>query len=164
MPDARQRAGCNRRRKRRREDEARSKRPDGVTASTAGGNVAAHHPEALGQRPVDDIHAIHDAVALGDATSARTVHAHGMNLIEIGDRPVLLGKSADLTDRRNRAIHRVDALERNDLRRLERNPAELLLEMDEIVVLENSLRASAVANAGYHRCVVLLIGKDDTAR
>ena len=57
-----------------------------------------------------------DAVALGNAAAARAVHADGVDLVEIGHRAVLLGEIADRRDRRDVAVHRVDALEGDELR------------------------------------------------
>ena len=89
----------------------------------ARGDVAAHDAEALGERAVDDVDAVHDAVALGDAAAARAVQADGVHLVEIGERAVFLGEIADRRDRRDVAVHRVDALERDDLRRARSEPS-----------------------------------------
>ena len=58
-----------------------------------------------------------DAVALGNAAAARAVHADGMDLVEIGQRVVLVGEVADRGDRRDVAVHRIDALEGDQLGR-----------------------------------------------
>ena len=54
----------------------------------------------------------HRAVALGDAAAARAVHADRVDLVEIGHGAVALGEVADRADRRDVAVHRIDALER----------------------------------------------------
>jgi hypothetical protein len=54
-----------------------------------GGNVATHHAKTLGQRALDDVDAIHQAFALGDTAAARTIHAHCVHFIDIGQRPEL---------------------------------------------------------------------------
>jgi hypothetical protein len=61
-------------------------------------------------------------------------------------------------------VHRIDALEDDDLRRLERNLPQLLLEMIDIVVPEDVLLAAAMADARDHRGMVLLVGEDHGSR
>ena len=145
------------------EDEARRKGADGVAAGAACGDIAAHDAEALGERAVDDVDAMHDAVTLGDAAAARAIKADGVHLVEIGERVVLLGEIADRGDRRDMAVHGIDALEHDDLRRLERDFFQHLLEMLDVVMAEDVLHAAAVADAFDHRGVVLLVGEDHRA-
>ena len=90
VADAGDRAGGNGGRQRGREDEARGVGADGVADVGAGGDVAAHDAEALGQRAVDDVDAVHDPVALGKPAAAGAVEADGVHLVEIGERAVLL--------------------------------------------------------------------------
>ena len=61
----------------------------------AGGDVAAHDAEGLGQRAVDDVDAVHDAVALGEPAAARAVHADRVHLVEVGQGAVFLRQVAD---------------------------------------------------------------------
>ena len=90
------------------------------TISAAGGDVAAHHAERLGQRAFDDVDAVHRAVARGHAGAARTVKPHAMDFVEIGQRAVFLGQIADrrwwARNRRpwNRRIRRRSAWARPD--------------------------------------------------
>ena len=77
------------------------------------------------------------AVALGHARAAGAVHADGMDLVEIGERAVAVGEVADLVDRRDVAVHRVDQFERHDLGRRRIGCLQQLLEMGEIVVAED---------------------------
>ena len=56
------------------------------------------------------------AIAFGDAAAARSVHADGVDLVEMGHRAVLLGEIGDLADRGDVAIHRIDQLEGDQLR------------------------------------------------
>ena len=160
MADRGQRAGGDGRRQRGGEDEARRVGADRVAAGGARGDVAAHHAEGLGQRAVDDVDAVHDAVAFGDAAAARAVQADGMHLVEIGQRAVLLGEVADRVDRRDVAVHRIDALERDDLRACRRDLLEQLFEMLDVVVAEDVLLAAAAPDALDHRGVIVLVGED----
>src|SRR5262245_2000244 len=131
-------------------NEARRIRAEGVAAGSARSNIATHHAEALGEGAVDDVDAMHYAVALGDAAATRTVKANRMYLIEISQRAILLGKVADRSDRSDMAVHRVDALEHDDLRRLACDFLEMLLEMLDVVVAEDVLLAAAPPNALNH--------------
>ena len=47
-------------------------------------DIAAHHAERLGERPLDDRQAVHQPVALGDAAAMCAVKADSMDLVEIG--------------------------------------------------------------------------------
>ena len=59
-----------------------------------------------------------DAVALGNAAAARAVHADGVDLVEIGERVIFVGEVADRGDRGDVAVHRIDALEGDQLGRV----------------------------------------------
>ena len=84
----------------------------------AGGDVAAHDAEALGERAVDDVDPVHDAVALGQAAAARPVESDRVHLVEVGERAVLLREIADRADRRHQPVHGVDRFEGDYLRPL----------------------------------------------
>ncbi len=99
------------------EDEARRIGADGVAAGPAPGNITAHDAEALSERAIDNVDAVHDAVALGDAAATRAVEADRVDLIEISQRVVFLRQVTNGLDWRDMAVHGVDALEDDDLRR-----------------------------------------------
>ena len=82
-------------------------------------------------------------VALGDAAAVLAVHADRVDLVEIGQRVVLVGEVADRRDRRDVAVHRIDAFERDQLGRFGVFGGEQLFEMFEIVVAEHALLAAA---------------------
>ena len=71
------------------------------------------------------------------------VHADRMDLVEVGQRVILVGEVADRGDRRDVAVHRIDAFERDQLGRLGIFGGEQLLEMLEVVVPEHALLAAA---------------------
>ena len=77
--------------------------------SALAGDIAAEAAERLGQRAFQDVDAVHDAVALGDAAAARAVHADRMDLVDIGHGAITLGEIADLRQRRDVAVHRIQA-------------------------------------------------------
>ena len=157
------RTGGQRRRQRRGEDEARGKRADEIAERGRRGDIAAHDAERLAERAFDDRQAVHQAFALGNAAAARTVHADGMHLVEIGHRAVLVGEIADFLDRRDIAVHRIDALEGDQLRRLRIGGGKLGFEVVEIVVPPDDALAVGIADAFDHRRMVQRVGEDDEA-
>ena len=90
-------------------------RTKSISARRAG-DVAADDAVGLAERALDQGDAVHQAALLGDAAAARAVEADGVHLVEVGHRAVLLGDLEDLGDRGDVAVHRVDALEGDDLR------------------------------------------------
>src|SRR5262249_56981978 len=100
VPDAGDGAGGDGGSQRGRENEPGRIGADGITARAAGGNIAAHQAEAFGQRTLDDVDLVADAIALGDAAAGRPVEPNRMHLVEIGDGIVAMRKIADLADRR----------------------------------------------------------------
>lgn len=160
IADARQSASRNGGSHRRREDEARGKRTYGVADIAGRCDITTHDTKALGQGTVDDVDAMRYRVTLRDATATRSVHADGMDFVDVGHGVVFVGQVANPGDRRNRTVHGIDALEGDQLRLVIGNGCELSLEIIEIVVRENALLAAAIADAGDHRRVVLLVRKD----
>ena len=61
----------------------------------AAGDIAAETAERFRKRPFDDVDAMRDTLALGDAAAARTIHADGVDFVHIGHGIVLLGEIAD---------------------------------------------------------------------
>ncbi len=110
------------------------------------------------------VEAVHDAVALGDAAAARAVEADGVDLVEIGHGAVALGDIAELGDRRDVAVHRIDGFEADQLRPRRVAARQQSLEIGRVVVAEDVLLGAAVANALDHRGVIEGIGVDDAAR
>src|SRR3546814_3692350 len=78
---------------------------------SGGGDIAAHHPESLAERALDDRGAIHLPLALGDAAAVRAVEANGVHLVEVGHGAVLLGDLAKLGDRRDRSEEHTSELQ-----------------------------------------------------
>ena len=103
------------------------------------------------------------AVALGDAAAVGAVHADGVHLVEIGQCVVPFGEVAHRGDRRDVAVHRIDAFERDQLGRLGILVAQQLLEMVEVVVAEHALLAARILDARDHRGVVEFIREDHAA-
>ena len=95
--------------------------------SALAGDIAAEAAERLGERAFQDIDAVHDAVALGDAAAARAVHADRVNLVDIGHRAIALGEIADLGQRRDIAVHRIQALAGDQFRPVGPGRAQQLL-------------------------------------
>ena len=145
-------------RQRRGEDEARAAGAHEVDGGRGRGDIAADHAERLGERALHDIDLVERAVALGHARAARAVHADGMDLVEIGERAVAVRDVADLADRRDVAVHRVDRFEGHDLGRRRIGAGQQLLEMGHVVVAEDAAHGAGVADAGDHRGVVQRVG------
>src|SRR3546814_11844997 len=80
--NAGERAGGDRRRQRGGEDEAGGEAAHEVAESGGGGDIAAHHPESLAERALDDREAIHPPLAPGAAAAVRAVEAHGVHPAE----------------------------------------------------------------------------------
>jgi hypothetical protein len=90
------------------------------------------------------------AVAFGNAAAARSVHADGMHFIEIGHRAVFIGEIADFLDGRDVAIHRIDRLEGDQLRRTRVDARRASgFEILQVVVLPD--HASRISSAGCPR-------------
>jgi hypothetical protein len=120
------------------------------------GDVAAHHAEGLGERAFDHRRCrCHQAFALGNAAAARAVHADGMDFIEIGHAPYCVGEIADLLDRRDVAVHRIDRFEGDELWRTRVCCLSSLASRWSTVVAEDHLlHLRRVAHALDHRGVV----------
>ncbi len=142
------------------EDEAGCIGADGIAAFAAGGNVATHEAKAFGQRTLDDVDLGADAVAFGDAAAGRAVEPDRVHFVEIGDGIVAAGEVADLPDRRNVAVHRIDGLEGDDLGRVRGHRLELPLQVRKVIVPPDPLWSTTMPNALDHRGMVLGVGED----
>ena len=127
------------------------------------GDIAAQHAEGLGQGAVDDREPVHQPALLGDAAAMRPVEADGVDLVEIGHRAIAVGEIAEILDRRNIAVHRIDRFESDQLGPVGPHVAQQLLEMRRIAVAEYALLDPAVADAFDHRGVVPGVRQDDAA-
>ena len=96
--------------------------------------------------------------------AARAVHADGMNLVQIGQGVELLGQIADLFDRTEIAIHRIDRFEGNQLGRGGVVRLQQGAQMRHIIVAEDPLGAAIAPHAFDHRGMVQRVGIDDQAR
>ena len=164
VPDRCGRAGADRRRQGRREDETRRIGPHRVDQVGACRDIAAEATERLGERPLDHVDPVHRAVARRDARARRPVHADGVDLVQISHRAVTLGEIADAGNRRRVAVHRIEALERDQLRPARRRTHQQFLEMDEVVVAPDLFLDVRAANAFDHRVVVPRVGQDQAVR
>src|SRR5215472_19134481 len=90
MPDTLRCRGRHSWRHRCREDKACRGRADRITDHLIGRNIAADDTEAFRQSSLDDVDALHDAVALGHPGTALAIEADRVNLVEIGERTVLV--------------------------------------------------------------------------
>jgi hypothetical protein len=58
------------------------------------GDIAAEAAERLGERAFQNVDAVHDALALGDAAAARSIHADGVRGLISGSTSPLLSDFA----------------------------------------------------------------------
>ena len=158
------RAGRQGRRQGRGEDEAGRHGADGVTDRAIGRDIAAHHAERLAQRTLDDVNAVHDPVALGNAGAPQAVEADRMDFVQIGQRAILVGQVADLLDRADIAIHGIDRLKGDHLGRIGRSRSQQFFQMLDIIMAPDPLLAARALHALDHRGVVQLVGENDQAR
>ena len=121
----------------RRKDKSVSMGSDCVHDSAPAGDVAAKRAEGLGERSLDDVNARHHPVSLGDPGTASPVHANGVHFVEIGHRAITLRQVADRLEWSDIAVHRIHALEHDQLRAARRWAREQLLEVPDIVVAPN---------------------------
>ena len=157
VTNACERAGADDRSERRREDEAGRIGANCVDAGPAGSDVAAHQAEALRHRRLDNVDLVHRIIALGDARAMWSVHADGVNLVDIGQRTVFLGKIANIADRRDIAIHGINGFECHDLRNFRPVFLKQAFEVLQIVMAPDALGAAALPDALDHGGVVLLV-------
>ena len=163
VPDAGQRTGGDDRRQGGTEDEARGVAAHEVDQGGRGRDIAADHAKALGQSTLDDVDPVHDTVTLGDAGTVGPVESDGMDLVEVGERAELGRGVADLGDRPDIAVHRVDRLEGDDLRCGGVRAGQQLAQVRHVVVAEHAAGSAAVADAGDHRGVVQRVGEHQAA-
>ena len=92
-------------------------------------NHPTHHAKSLAQRSFDDGQPVHQPFAFGDAAATRSVKPDGVHLVEVGHCVVLVSKVADFRNRRDVAIHRIDAFKGDQLRLPERKRGQLGFEI-----------------------------------
>ena len=161
MPDRRHDARADRRRQRGREDEARRVGAHRVDQVRAARDVAAEAAEGLRERALEHVDAMHLALARADAAAARAVHADRVHLVAIGHRAVFFGEVADRLHGRDVAVHRVEALERDQLRPLARLRAPAVLpDARRRCGARSAFSHAGLADALDHRVVVPGVGED----
>ncbi|OWK22723.1 hypothetical protein AJ87_44560 [Rhizobium yanglingense] len=85
-----------------------------------------------------------------------------MHLVEIGHGTVAFGELADAMDRRDVAVHGIEAFEDDELRPLEGDGLQQFLKVSHVVVAEDLPFHSGLANPLDHGIVVERIGQDQT--
>uniref|UniRef100_A0A0N5A4J2 LigA n=1 Tax=Parastrongyloides trichosuri TaxID=131310 RepID=A0A0N5A4J2_PARTI len=146
------------------EDEAGSPAAHRVHDHRVGGDIAAHDAEGLAQRAFENVDAVQHAVALGDAGAGRAVQAHGVDFVQIGQGAVFLGQGDGARQVGDVAVHRIDALEGDQLGRVDWRGGQQFLKVFKVVVAEDVALAAAVADARDHGGVVQRVREDDQAR
>ncbi|MNI46795.1 hypothetical protein D3C73_1012770 [compost metagenome] len=127
-------------------------------------HIAAHGAEPLAEGALQHADAMRLAVAFGHARAVRAVQAHGVNLIQIGEGAVLFGHIADRRDGGEVAVHRIAALETDQLGPVAADPAHQPVQIAPVVVGEDVLLHARAAHALDHGGVVQGVGKDHRPR
>ena len=146
----RQHTSHQNRRKRSGEDEPGRIRADDIDDPLVRRDIAAHHAECLAQCPFDDRHAVGHAIALGNAAATRTVHAHRMDFVAIGERVIFVGKIANRGNWCDVAVHRIDAFERYQFGRVFVVGGQQFFEMRKIIMPPHPLFTAGIADARNH--------------
>ena len=163
MAHARERRGGDRGRQRGREDEAAGVAANRVDDAGRAGDEAAERAVALGEAALHDRHLAGCAERLRDPGALAPVGAGGVRLVEVRERPVLGRERADLTQRCDVGVHRVDRLEGDDARPLGRQALEQLAQVLDVRVAEDQPLGPGGADAVDHRRVVALVRQDHAA-
>ena len=150
MLDRGARAGGDMRRQGRREDEARREAANEINQRLRPGDIAADNAKGLAQRAFDDCEAVHQAFALGNAAAMIAVEADGVDFVEISHRAKLIGDVAELLDRSDIAVHRVDAFEGDQFRGSRIKRGDLLAQVAGVIVTEDDALGAGVADAFDH--------------
>mmetsp|Transcript_5140 Transcript_5140/g.9035 ORF Transcript_5140/g.9035 Transcript_5140/m.9035 type:complete len:430 (-) Transcript_5140:329-1618(-) len=145
------------------EDETGRVAAHRVTHLFRSGDIAAMDTEGLAERAVDDVDAVHQAVALRHPCPARTVEADSMDFIQVGQRAEFIGEVAQLCDRTEIAVHRIDRLKSDQLRRGGIIGLEQLAQMRHVVMAEDAFGAAIAPHALDHRGMVQRVGINDQA-
>src|SRR6201999_72642 len=109
MLDSRSGAGGDARRQGRSEDELGREASDRVDDRLARRDIAAERAKALGERALDDVDARGEPFSLAQAAAAGPIEADGVDLVEVSQRVVFFSERCDLSDRRDVAVHRIEA-------------------------------------------------------
>src|SRR5690606_40506411 len=135
--------------------------PDAIDQRRRAGDIPSNHADGLSERTLDQRNAVHQAFPLGNAATARAIHADRMHLIEIGHRAVLLGYCDDFGDRCNIAVHRVDALAGGDLRTVRAEFSELSVEVSDVAALPDAPFGLRMTGTFAHRGEASLVRARD---
>jgi hypothetical protein len=82
--------------------------PKEVDKLCRSGDVPAHYAKRGAQRPVDRGQPMYGAVAFGNPAAGRAEYPNSVVLVEICHRAASLCDTANLCDRRDPSIHRID--------------------------------------------------------
>src|SRR5262249_20777491 len=127
-------------------------------------DVTAEAAKRLRQRAFEHVDAVHDTVTFGDAAAARAIHADRVYLVDIGHRAVFLGEIANLRQRRDVAVHRIEAFAYDQLRPVRAGGDQELFEMGHVVVTEDLPLAPGLVYALDHGIVVERVGENEAVR
>ena len=162
MPYRRAGGGRDHRRQRRREDEGWRIAAHRIHDGRAGGDIAAQRPETFGQRALDHVDAPHQAFALADAAATRPIHADRVHFIDICHRVIFFGKFDDRAYRGYVAVHRIEALEDDQLGARRASCRQQTLQIGNVVMAPDLLLAARPCDALDHGIMIEGIRQDQT--
>ncbi len=164
VADRRGGRGADRRWQRGREDEARSIAAHGVADRRTCRDIAAKAAECLRERTLEHVDTPHYALLLGHTAAPRAVHADRVHLVGISHGAIAVSEIADALDRRDVAVHRIERLERDQLRPLGCGGPQQLFQMRHVVVAEDLLLRAGLAHALDHGIVIPGVRQDQAVR
>jgi len=162
MTDAGQRPGRDRRWQRRGEYQVRREAANEIADCRGCRDIAADDAERLRKRALDHGQAMAQSVPVGDAAAPRTIETDAMNLISIGHGVVSLGDIAELLDRRDIAVRRIDRVERDQFRHMRIEIDQSAFQIPGIVVGEDP-RALPCRSVSFALQDVIVVGTGDIA-
>ena len=150
-------------RKRGGEDEAGGIAADAIDHLGVGCDVTAHDAERLAQGSFDNVDPVGGLVAFGNTAAPLAIHSHRVNFIDIGQRVVFFCQIANRMDRGDIAIHRIDAFKGDQFGGRWIFCGQQFFQMLHVIVAEDVLLATRIADTGDHAGMVQLVGIDHTA-
>src|SRR5438270_5209976 len=136
------------------EDKTGCMASDGVHHGTAPGDVTAERAEGFCERSLDEVDARHQPLSLGDPGAAWPVHANGVYLVEVGHRAMAFRQVTDRLEWSDVPVHRIHALEHDQLGAARRCAREQLLEVPNIIVTPDLPGTASGTHAFDHRIVI----------
>lgn len=152
------------RRKRGSEDEERRIGKKRIDDREWEGDIEEEREKWIGKSELDNIDEMGKEVKLGDEEEMRKINKERMELVDIGNGVIFVGKIGNILDRRNIEVNRIEGLKKNKIGEGEVRRIKKMLKMIEIVVEENIILWERKEKKIDNRGMVKIIGKDEEVR